>query len=141
MPSFWSSQTCCKIVHLRTAENSRTAFIKSSSFISFSAFPRKLVRTFENLQFDSDLRSSFLLETAVAKLPAAVHMKWNEYNITSFPNGASFCVFSEWLTVYARACEDMPETTKQSDRENVRTKPTTFPVKKQEKKCFHSLPY
>ena len=76
-----------------------------SSSISFSAFLRKLVRTFKNLQFDSDLRSSFLLETAVAKLPAAVHMKWNEYNITSFPNGASLRVFSEWLTVYARACE------------------------------------
>ena len=69
-----------------------------SSFKGFSAFLRKLVRTFENLQFDSDLRSS--LGTAVAKLPAAVHMKWNEYNITSFPNGASFRFISERLTVY-----------------------------------------
>ena len=34
----------------------------------------------------------------------------------------------------------MPETTKQSDRENVRTKPTPFPVKKQEKNVSIACP-
>ena len=110
------------------------------SFISFSAFLRKLVPTFEGLQFDSDLRSSFLLDTAVAKLPAAVHMKRNEYNVTSLPNGASFRVFSEALTMYSRACEDMPETTKHCDREKVRAKPTIFSVKKQEKNASIAFP-
>ena len=47
---------------------------------------------------------------------------------------------SQWLTVYARACEDMPETTKQSNRENVRTKPTTLPVEKQEKNASIACP-
>ena len=47
---------------------------------------------------------------------------------------------SQWLTVYARACEDMPETTKQSNRENVRTKPTTLPVEKEEKNASIACP-
>ena len=125
-------------------QNFLTPHLSSSPSIrSFTAFLRKLGQTFENLhQFDSDLRSRILLEVAVAKLPAAVHMKWNEYNITSLPNGATFREFSGRLTVYARACEDMPETTKQSHRENIGTEPTTtFPVNKQEKNVSMACPF
>ena len=108
-----------------------------SSFISFSAFLRKLVQTSQRLQFDSDHRSSFLSDTAAAKLPAAYHNKRNEYNITSFTSDVSFRVLSEWMTIYARACENMPEIMKHSDRENVRSKPTTFSVRS--KKMLPSL--
>ena len=106
-----------------------------STFISHSVFLRKLVQTFESFHFDSDLDSSFLLEAAVAKLPAAVHLKWNEYVLLNFPNGARFREFSAWLAVYAQACEDLPETSKQNDRTPVSSKAKTdwLPIKKQDK--------
>ena len=78
------------------------------SYTQFSAFLLTLVDTFQQLGFNHDIHSAPNLNQALNKLQLSVRLDWNKYALKKFSLQPSPKDLSEFLSISAKACRDLP---------------------------------
>ena len=78
-----------------------------SSFVSFASFMRRLVQTFRIHHFESDLKASAVVIVATEKLITPMTIRWNQEVRSMKIEQPSLADFSDWISTYAEACEDV----------------------------------
>ena len=78
------------------------------NYIQILAFLLTLVDTFQQPVFNHDIHSTTNLNQALSKLPTPVRLDWNKYALEKFSLQPSLKDLSEWLSIYAKACRDLP---------------------------------
>ena len=78
------------------------------SYTQFSAFLITLVDTFQQLGFNHDIHSTTNLNQALNKFSTPVRLDWNKYILENCSVQPSLKDLSDWLSIYAKACRDLP---------------------------------
>ena len=79
----------------------------SDSIISFATVVSSLVGVFKSLSYGTDLRSSYLLNQAVQKLPPNLKESWSMHTVKKDWLRPTMLDFNDWLREKAEAHERM----------------------------------
>ena len=78
------------------------------SFTVYSNFLTTLVDTFEQLNFQHDIRSTTNVQQALRKLPTETRLAWNRHAVSSGLKQPTLNDVTLWLREFALACSEMP---------------------------------
>ena len=85
----------------------KTRMDDPSSFVSFASFLRRLIKTFRLHHFESDLKASAVVKVAKEKLTTPMTIRWNQHVRSMRRKQPNLANFSDWISTYAEACEDV----------------------------------
>ena len=74
----------------------------------YSNFLTTLVDTFEQLDFQHDIRSTTNVQQALRKLPTETRLAWNRHAVSSRLKQPTLNDVTLWLREFALACSEMP---------------------------------
>ena len=78
------------------------------SFTVYSNFLTTLVDTFEQLDFQHDIRSTTNVQQALRKLPTETRLAWNRHAVSSGLKQPTLNDVTLWLREFGLACSEMP---------------------------------
>ena len=108
----------------------------SDNIIIYSAAISSLVGVFKSLSYDADLKSAFLLNQAVQKLPPNMKESWSLFTVKKHWVKPTLLDFNDWFKEKAEANDLMEQSaTKAKPEENI----TSVTKTKTASKVFASL--
>ena len=81
---------------------------QSDSFTVYSNFLTTIVDTFEQLDFQHDIRSTTNVQQALRNLPTETILPWNRHAVSSGLKQPTLKDVTLWLREFALACSEMP---------------------------------